>query len=481
MNRSKLIPILKSLSKNETKEFDKFLNSPFFGCKNFVLNFYRALIKFYPAFNEKDIAKNKLFRKLYKNKKYNDALMRRMISDLIRFSEEYLMYKNFKAYDAFKNSCILNELSNRNLGDQFRIRSENILKKIQNTESIDPKILLESYLVNLEVTEFRKFIRDTKMHESFTQATEVFIVFFLRLIYSYINHTNTFSNETKFNNELISSLISNFDFNSFLKQLENNKSRFSDYLKMVFYVYNIVSNKNDRESYFKLNELVKNKPEYFSISELKNIYISIIKFYNYQNENFDNIFLDETFKTYNIFLKNDFLPESPSKLQISFCRNYINLCKSKNEINHLKIFSKKFADYFPDEYKKDLICLCEAVYFFEHKNFEKSLSLASKVNVDKEVFKKDIKILKLKNYYELGYYESVYSELDNLKHLFSSSKSLKSEMVKKGMKFTAIFRSIVNLKTGKSGADLFTVKKHLEKEKKINEKNWLLEKISELE
>ncbi|MEZ4691553.1 MAG: hypothetical protein R3A12_15905 [Ignavibacteria bacterium] len=33
MNRSKLIPILKSFSKEEIKEFDKFLDSPFFGCK----------------------------------------------------------------------------------------------------------------------------------------------------------------------------------------------------------------------------------------------------------------------------------------------------------------------------------------------------------------------------------------------------------------------------------------------------------------
>jgi hypothetical protein len=57
MNRSKLIPILKSFSKDEIREFDKFLDSPFFGCKKFVLNFYREIINYYPAFKDRRYCK----------------------------------------------------------------------------------------------------------------------------------------------------------------------------------------------------------------------------------------------------------------------------------------------------------------------------------------------------------------------------------------------------------------------------------------
>ena len=130
MNRSKLIPILKSFSKDEIREFDKFLDSPFFGCKKFVLNFYREIINYYPEFKDKDIAKDKIFKKLYGEKKYNDALVRRIISDLIRFSEEYMAYKNFRNRKTFRNTCLLNELRVRDLEDQFRIRSEGITKKL---------------------------------------------------------------------------------------------------------------------------------------------------------------------------------------------------------------------------------------------------------------------------------------------------------------------------------------------------------------
>ncbi|MBL0108104.1 MAG: hypothetical protein IPP52_12655 [Ignavibacteria bacterium] len=115
MNKSNLIPVLKSFSKDEIKEFEKFLNSPFFGCAKFVLKFYKVLIKYYPVFNEDDIKKEKIFGIVYKDKKYNDALTRRIISDLIRYSEEYMTYKNFKKNDIYRSSCSLHELRIRNL------------------------------------------------------------------------------------------------------------------------------------------------------------------------------------------------------------------------------------------------------------------------------------------------------------------------------------------------------------------------------
>lgn len=484
MNRSKLIPILKSFTKSEIKEFDKFLNSPFFGCKKFVLNFYRVLIKYYPDFKEDKIDKKKMFSKLYGDKKYNDALVRRIISDLIRYSEEYLAYKNFRGNNYSKNSSILNELRIRHLDNQFSIRSENILKRIDSTETIDPNLLLETYHVNMEIKEFRTSLRDSKMHEIYIHSVEAFIVYFLRVIYSYINHENTFSKEYVFNNELIRALMNSFDLKTFLNHLENNDSKYSDYLKMVFYTFNIVNDKNDRESYLKLNELMVSNREYFTKNEMMNINVQLTKFFFFQNQNYDNIYLNELFEAYKFFLMKEILPEPPSKFQLSFCRNYINLCKQIGEFDHLLSFKKKYSNYFPLEYREDLINLCESILMFEKKLFEKSSNYASKINIDRDVFKIDVKILKLKNYYELGYFDSLYSELDNLKHFLSGSDKLKSDILKKGMKFIKILSLIVKLKLKPDSSDLksdlLELKRQLEKETKISERKWLIDKIYEL-
>jgi len=480
MTNSKLIPILKSFSKEEIREFDKFLSSPFFGCKKFVLNFYRELTKLYPSFAESKTDKKKIFEKLYGGKKYNDGLTRRIISDLIRYAEEYLKLKNFSGNNIFQKHCLLNELRIRNLGDQFRIRSESMLKKINSADQVNPESLLETYFVNMEVKEFRTHLRDSKMHEAYALTVETFTVFYLRIIYSYINHRNTFSREIKKSNKLADEFIRNLNFKEFLNYLENNDSRYSVYLKMVLYSYNIVSDKNDRESYYKLNQLLKDNPGYFSEWEVKNLYVNIIKFLSYQNDNYDNIFIDEEYFLYEKFLSGYYIPNPSLTLQISFCRNYINICRQKGEFGRIKAFRKKYSEYFPADYKDDLVSLCESVYHFEKKNFTGSVNYASKVNFNKDVFKFDIKILKIKNFYELGYFESAYTELDTLKHLFSSTENIKPGALLKGKNFAKYFSSILNIKMGNKKKESHLLKKLLLKEKNILEKNWLILKAKEL-
>ncbi len=477
MTKSKLIPILKTFSKEEIREFDKFLNSPFSGCKKFVLNFYRELVKLHPDFSESKTDKKKIYEKLYSGKKYNDGLIRRIISDLIRFSEEYLSFKNYRN-SVFQKHCLLNELRARNLEDQFRIRSESMLKKINSSGKVDPEFLLETYFVSMEIKEFRNHLRDSKMHEVYALTAETFTVFFLRMIYSYINHKNTFSREIKSSSGLADEFIRNLNFKSFTKYLENNDSRYSVYLKMVLYSFNIVSNKNDRESYHKLNQLLKDNPEYFSEWELKNLYVNIIKFLSYQNDNYDNVFIDEEYSMYEVLLSEYYLPGPSLTLQLSFCRNYINICRQKGKFERIKDFRKKYSPYFPAEYKDDLISLCESVYHFEKKNFTTSVSYASKVNFNRDIFKFDIKILKIKNFYELGYFESAYTELDTLKHLFSSSVNIKPGALLKGKNFVKFFSSILNLKMGNKKTEINHLKKLLLKEKKILEKNWLILKTN---
>lgn len=480
MNRSILIPVLKSFSKDEIKDFQKFLDSPFFGCKKFVLNYYRVLIKYYPDFKADDIKKEKIFGIVYKDKKYNDDLNRRIISDLIRFSEEYMSYINFRSNKAFRSSCSLNELRNRKLDNLFRIRSETLMKKISGSEIIDPLLILESYFVNVEVSEYRSFIRDEKKHLSLGQANEDFIVFFLRLIYSYNKHTITFSNEIKVRNEIVSAFLENFKIDSFLNILEKNQSRYSIYLKMIGYSYKVVADKDDITSISKLTDLMNKNPVYFSKNELQNIYASIVTFYRYQNEKYENVYLEEEFEVYNNILKEKLFMDNKNMLQLSFCRNYIRLCVLMHDVDRIGEFCEKYYLNLPDLYNKDLTYYCDSIYFFEKKSYEKSLSAASKVNIDKELFKRDMKILKIKNFYELGYSDSLYAEIDNLRHFLSDSETITSDYMTKSKNFLKFISSVVRAKENNSRVDLFVLRKELEKEYSVNEKKWLMEKIVEL-
>ncbi len=480
MNKSNLIPVLKSFSKDEIKEFEKFLNSPFFGCAKFVLKFYKVLIKYYPVFNEDDIKKEKIFGIVYKDKKYNDALTRRIISDLIRYSEEYMTYKNFKKNDIYRSSCSLNELRIRNLGNLFRLRSETLMKKIDNSETVDPFLILESYFINVEMCQHRRFIRDEMMHESARMANEDFIVFFLKVFTVNSHRIFSFHNEIKSTAVLNNAFRERFDYEGFMDDIEDYESKYSPYLKMIRYCHNINIDYEDRISCSKLNSLISNNPGYFTNFELFEIYINLVTFYNYQNIKYDNIYLNEIFTIYSDILKKKLFHITNNPLQLSFCRKYISLCLLKGETESIKKFREDYFADFPELYKQDLSDYCDSVYFFEKKSFERSLTAAMKINIEKELFKKDIKILKIKNFYELDYLDSVYSEIDNLKHYLTDSETIIPDNLRKSRNFIKYISSVMRGKENKSGADLFVLKKELKKERLVIEKKWLLEKIDEL-
>lgn len=480
MNKSNLITVLKSYSKDEIKEFEKFLDSPFFGCGKFVLKFFKVLIKHYPVFREEDIKKEKIFGIVYKDKKYNDALARRIISDLIRFSEEYMTYKNFKRNDIFRSSCSLNELRIRNLGNLFRLRSEALLKKIESSEIVDPYLILESYFINIELGEYRRFIRDEKMHESFKMANEDFIVFFLKVFNSNLHRSYSFPNEIKSTDVLSNSFEKRFDYDGFMNDIDGYKIKYSPYLKMIRYCHNINIDFEDRDSCGKLNDLINNNSGYFTNFELFEIYISLVTFYNYQNEKYSNMYLNEIFVIYNKILRQKLFQVTSNPLQLSFCRRYIGLCLLKCDTESIKKFREDYYTDFPELYRQDLSDYCDSFYFFDKKSFESSLTAAAKVNIDKELFKKDIKVLKIKNYYELDYFDSVYSEIDNLKHFLSDSETIIPDNLKKSRNFIKYISSVMRYKEKRSGVDLFVLKKEIEKEKLVIEKKWLLEKIDEL-
>jgi hypothetical protein len=169
MYKSKLFPILRSFTSEELREFERYLASPFFGYKAFVLKFFRHLPKYHPHYRDEDISKESLFKKVYKNRKYNDNLVRRILSDLIRAAEDFLTLKNFKGNDIFRNACLLNELRNRGLNDSFRVRSGSILREIESSNEINAELLLNSYFVNLEIKEYKTAIRDDVMQKAYDE------------------------------------------------------------------------------------------------------------------------------------------------------------------------------------------------------------------------------------------------------------------------------------------------------------------------
>ncbi|MBK8553973.1 MAG: hypothetical protein IPL53_24175 [Ignavibacteria bacterium] len=115
LNKTNIIQLLKAFSKNEVKEFDKFVHSPFLNNRAEVAAFFDKIKKYYPCFDQTDFTKKKVYDSLYPYSGYRDDVIRRLCSNLFKLAEDYLSYNSFRneKFDQHKN-----------LLEQYQRRSE---------------------------------------------------------------------------------------------------------------------------------------------------------------------------------------------------------------------------------------------------------------------------------------------------------------------------------------------------------------------
>ncbi len=480
MKNSQLIELLRSFSTEEIKEFGKFIDSPFSGCRKFVTRFYKILARYHPDFKEEDIRKETLFRKLYDGKDFNDGLIRRMISDLIRYAEEFLKLKNFRSNRTFQNAALLSELQKRNLGRIFQKRFEKINSELAESGRLNSQHILESFLINTEVRRFRTALRDERMNMSFNAATEAAITFFIEAFYSYISHIRTFAKEYESPSDMAVEFSKCFDFSGFVNATQGIEGAYSDYVRMICYRHELIADPENRLNYEKLKKVLNDKKSMLDSQQVYNCLVIMSRFCSYQNLHHENLYLKESFRIHDLILKEKYFLLDANYMQLSFCRNLVTICKSLNEFEYIRHFISKYNEYFHDEYREAFLSYCKAVLMFAENKYETALEHAILVDIDKPVFRKDVKIIKLKSYYELGFTESLFAEIDALKHLLSGAKSLKGEIYVRAKSFADVLSRVAKLRSGIQRDDPEMLIRKVKSMTRVNEKAWLLEKLREL-
>src|SRR5205085_5044726 len=102
-----------TFSKAEFKEFEKFIDSPFFSTGRNLKPLYLSLKKFYPLFDNMNFTRENVFNEMFDGKPYNDTLMRRHISDMIKMTEEYIKQVGFRKNSYECRKILLYELMAR--------------------------------------------------------------------------------------------------------------------------------------------------------------------------------------------------------------------------------------------------------------------------------------------------------------------------------------------------------------------------------
>src|SRR5205085_5623969 len=135
MLKSKLIVALRSFSPEELKSFRNYIVSAFHNSNKNVIKFFDIIRTYAPELNSTILEKEKVFKKLFPGRKYNDIVIRILISNMLRLAEEFLAYKKYSEDVLAEKKYLLESLKEKKLENLFRKHvkeAEEILNKNGN-------------------------------------------------------------------------------------------------------------------------------------------------------------------------------------------------------------------------------------------------------------------------------------------------------------------------------------------------------------
>ena len=114
--RSKLIAALQTFSPGSLRKFSRFMNSPYFNRRDKLSLFWETLYPFAPDFDQKELTKAYLFRKIMGPKKaYNERVFNNLSSDLLKLIYDFMLLERFREMPVQKEVALMEALVDREL------------------------------------------------------------------------------------------------------------------------------------------------------------------------------------------------------------------------------------------------------------------------------------------------------------------------------------------------------------------------------
>lgn len=487
MQKSKLIDILRTFSKEEIKEFGKFVESPFFSTGRDVSEFFLIIKKYYPDFNGDKLDKEKIYTVLYPGEIYKDHIIRNLASVLMKHAENFLIIKNLYKSPENMSINLLSEFVERKASNLSELEIKRLEKILSEKNNLNEKYYRNC--LDLESMKVMLNIQTNKQHlvsKSILKQGELIISNFL--IDSGTNITNIMNDSSNFNagheNNVLRNFLSSLDMEFFVKSLKNLPSENDNIEILEMYTCLIITLMNETEEkyYFRMKELLNKNISKLSRAEKYNV---MVNFGTCTSQKMDCIsrkrFLKELFNVYKTRLANNLYAFSDTQhMSLIFFSSIMKMSLALGEHKWLEQFAEENIPKLAPEHLQNMKSLVNSYISFNNKLFEKALASLSKVHFELFTLKYDVKNLVLQIYYELGEIEQALYQIDSYRHFLSENKAVSGYFREANLKFINAVNELIKVKLDNTGSSIIDLKKTIE-EYEFFQQSWLKEKVFELE
>ena len=462
---SQLLQIIKSLDKRDMRELHKVVRSPYFNQREDVILLFDWIDK---SLNSKlpDLSKEKVFSEIFPDKKYNDVLMRQMMSYLYKIIQKYLITEGVLKHDMESQLYLTQALRQRNADKIVEKQLNDSLEIIDNQCFKNAKYHYLKYSLRMEDYEYRsKLKRDSELNLQDLSNELDFFYLSETLRQACIMHSHQTITKHAYEQYLLKIVLENID------NIPNIPPSVSAY----FHTYKALSEPENEFHFHELKNIIINQGFIFPENEQRDLYFFATNYCIKKLNNGDKSFGREALGLYRTGLNNKILLEN-GILPIYAYKNITTLAIKSEEYGWAERFLHDFKQYLPEKERENIFQYNLALFYFRTGKYDEAMVLLQKVNLHDVLYNLDARRLLARIYYELDEINALHSLIESSKVYLHRQKGIgyHHDMYANYFRFLDKMMKI-DLKKAEVRSIL---RGEVEATQLLAEREWLLQKLS---
>jgi hypothetical protein len=480
MLKSNLFEVLRTLRKSEFKRFEELIKSPYYSKNSNVFKLFKYVKKFYPEFENDKLKKEIIWNGIFKGRKFNYGIMKNLIHELNKLTEKFLELQEYEKNEFQSGLNLLSQLRQRNLNSRF----EKLLK-INKAKFFGAEISIDYYyynnrIENVEQSYLYQFNKHKDINYERPENPNTYLFSYFFSTYLRQNHAALMSSKY-FNIE-----ISKREVEIMLEFFEKNDFEKDILTMQYYYALKLVLNPKDETIYYEAKKIFLKNLDRLNRGTKYDIAGLFWSYWSIQRMSGNMKFNDEQFEMINLMLKGNFYTKYENNYFPShFFANIIAVACSLGHISWCYKFVNEYYDKVnPIDKNKQYYFGMYAINKAENK-FEGALKCLSKLKPSNVMEKISIKVEELKTYYDLKYFDEIYSLIKTSKEYVKHDKASSSFSIDGFNYLLDFIKKLVdiniNLGSEKYDRHYFNRLKNEITEKQFMSKSWVLSRLNVLE
>lgn len=461
-----LFQLLNKLERNELKNFNKYLRSPYFNQRKDVVKLWNYLEKQLPNVPNRA----QIFLKVYPDRDYDDQQFRLLISWLHKHLESFVRIEQYQKNAIQQDLDLLNFYYNKNYSKRFDTIRKRLKKKWKQLELFDSNYHYREF--QLAAKHYRFALYQRRSNPS--------------LLTKMTNHLDRFYIAEKLRHSCIATtqqlvFSGEYDF-GLLKGVILQIEEHADYLSVpaisvYYYCFLMMRDIEDNSKFWKFKAELLEHHQSFSAAETKDLYLLAINFCLHKYNKGQSKFINSAMDFYRLGLEQNYFLDNDVLSRFTF-RNIVTAGLITKQYQWVDDFIENYYVFLAEKYRQTSYNFSHARLAYERREYQQALSLLESTDYKDILINISAKTVMAKIYYQLDEFEALESHLHAMQ-TYIRRKEVGESYRKRYSNFTNFLQKIMMVNPFDRDA-IQEVQNKLGTYKVIAERKWLKEVISNL-